>query len=330
MLGAESSVSAGSRIAGVDLLRIVAACSIVAFHVIPWKGPVFDVLLTWAVPFFFTVSGYFDARRILTEKVDFLWLRSRLLRLGVPYVFWTTLRLVDLRPINPGTLLFQFVLCAPTNTLWFLWTLMLVTILVTCMLRWIPLRYVAVIALVFGLLYSAVCQWWGTFGTVGSWLHTNPGYALQMPFLWIVAYVAGVVIHRKLPVIRLRRDLLLVAGLAILGVLCAAGIDPGGLAYNYSWGLAGIGHVCLGVMAFLAARMILMKSTALLRALAASALGVYLIHPVMIRLFKLPPLLTVFGKVVSTPVLFWVLVFVLSLLMTLVLRRIPLLKKVVA
>lgn len=185
------------RIVSLDLFRVIAAFLIVAFHILPWQNASYDIALKWTIPFFFIMSGFFDARHLTHRNINVPWLRKRLSRLAIPYAFWTALRLVDLEVISPASLLKQFLLCSPTSTLWFLWTLIIVTLLVALLSKVLALRSIGAVSIVLALAYCFFCQRWESFGSVGLWLHSNPGYSLQAPFLWMSAYVAGIAFRRK-------------------------------------------------------------------------------------------------------------------------------------
>ncbi|HSK47506.1 MAG TPA: acyltransferase family protein, partial [Coriobacteriia bacterium] len=171
------------RITGFDWARVVAAFSIVAFHVSPYRGVVNDLAFSWAVPFFFALSGFLNVR--CADYAEPSWLATRLKRLAIPYALWTTMRLVDLSPITPVTLLKQYLLCAPTSTLWFLWTLMLCVTIAWFLRKRLTVTAIAAVAGVAALGYAVVCEWWVAFGPLGAWLHANPGYSLQLPFVWL-------------------------------------------------------------------------------------------------------------------------------------------------
>ncbi|HET6351626.1 MAG TPA: acyltransferase [Coriobacteriia bacterium] len=305
-----------SRIPGFDWLRVVAAFAIVAFHITPYKGIANELAFSWAVPFFFALSGYLNgASRTYSEPG---WLRARLLRLAVPYAIWTTLRLVDLRPLTPVNLLKQYLLCAPTSTLWFLWTLMLCVGAVWLARRVASTRTVAIASVAIGIAYVGLLEWWQIFGGTGAWLHANPGYALQAPMLWLWVYALGMLAaERPSP-----QPALGLAALAA-GVALMVGwrVDPA-LGYNFSWGVQGIAHGLLGLGTVLMARWAPLPENRVVATLATASLGVYLIHPAFIRVVHIAAgRIPVLGWVSTHAFVMWALVSVVSVALAVVLER---------
>ncbi|HZL05940.1 MAG TPA: acyltransferase, partial [Coriobacteriia bacterium] len=224
-----------------------------------------EIALKWAVPFFFAASGYLHGRSRRAETGE--WLRQRMVRLGIPYAFWTTLRLVDLSPITPWTLLKQYALAIPPSTLWFLWTLALATVLAWALLR-AGVRPVtlAIGALVLALAQAGLTEWLPASGALAAALRANPTLALQSPLTWLWVYAGGIVIAR-LGTNRERMPdwapwaLLGAVALVPIGrytLLGAAGVNWRG--YHFTWGLHGLWQGVFGLAVLLVAERLPVRS----------------------------------------------------------------------
>lgn len=87
----------------LDGLKYLAACALVLHHAAARTGDTLGSFLVaamvWALIFFFAVAGYFHGA---TGTRGRAWLGKRLVRLGVPYAFWS---LIYLLIGQPGALL---------------------------------------------------------------------------------------------------------------------------------------------------------------------------------------------------------------------------------
>ncbi|MBE5837998.1 acyltransferase family protein [Butyrivibrio sp.] len=82
-------VTLPDRNASIDIMRLLASIAVVAIHTYPFKsyGSTIDMVryafCTWAVPFFFTVTGYYFDINNENRALVKLWLMMRL------YFIWT-------------------------------------------------------------------------------------------------------------------------------------------------------------------------------------------------------------------------------------------------
>lgn len=332
---------ASRRLGALDLGRFIAALAIVGFHTQPYVlgqtpgtiGVLYELAFKWAVPFFFATSGYLHG--LSRHAEDPAWLRKRLLRLAIPYAVWTTLRLIDLDPITPLTLAKQYLLCSPTSTLWFLWTLMLCIALAWGALRLgMEARTLAMVSMALAVVQAAAAQFWWALGDFGQLMYANPWYAYQSPLLWLWVYAAGLWLARSgwaamehAARERITWTLFITVALSVALRYFGASAESLFLGYHFAWGLPGLWAGSYGVTALLIVLLARAENPPAWWGQASElSLGIYLVHPALLRVVGMVPLLAWLRGI---PLVLWVVVAAVSVSIVAVLVRVPVLRRLV-
>jgi surface polysaccharide O-acyltransferase-like enzyme len=295
----------------LDYARFAAALSIVALHAFSAASiPVPNRLAMWATPFFLVASGLLSAPRL----TDAAWLRSRLLHLVRLAIPWLVLGRV-IQFVQNGAhyslkqLAGDIFIGAAWGHLWFLPALFLITLLgwVVCRLR------LEKAALVAGLLAALAVY---VLAPLLSDRHAD--YLYRTPFPWFVFFMVGVC--------------WMDAGFGTLRARLRWGALPG-LAFLVGAGwLPRLGE---SVASFFGRTLIALAvagwaldpkpRSPLGRRLGEASLGIYLIHPFIIALLRwLVPGLVTWG------VFLWLSTALVSLGLTLLLLRLPVLRRLVS
>ena len=333
-----------------DVLRAVAILAVVALHSaapsighLPqvgyatwWTANLIDSACRWCVPIFVMISGalLLDPER---QESPAEFYRRRLGRIGIPLVVWSVFYLwwsgLDqghmLSWHEALTLLLRG---TPYYHLYFLFIiagLYLFTPALRVFTRQAPLPLQTTTAIA-SLALAWLAQLAGAYLNAG----TNTAFGLFLP--WVGYYLAGAVLSRsewagRWPMIYPSAFVLAIAATA--GGAWFLGADHIDLVYSYQSPGVVVMSLCLFATAYNRCRSRRDQERAdsidAVRLVGDAALGIYLIHPALIDLLR------VYGINLAYPKFPWAIpvaaamVFLVSLLVTLVIQRIPLVKRVI-
>ncbi len=339
-----------------DVAKILAIVAVVIVHVaaVPNEGfgqlttptwlttTIIETAMRWCVPVFVMVSGMLLLRPRATPLSTVGFYRRRATRIAIPLVIWTVAYRFFQEQTGPHADFLQNVQAIwsgqPYYHLYFLFIIaglyvvcpFLTTVVATLDDR--QLRNLALGALAFGFLW----------GGVWPWLPGTGSNAFTMFVPYIGYFVAGAWLAR----VTLTRPLLwLCAGttVAIIALssfvtyewVAAKGLQEGRYLYGYLAPSAIVMSLCVFLLlralcAGMEARGWL-RPTPFLHTLSAATFGVYLMHPIFLTLWlRRPPGAPTVGHELA----WWLPLTVgglllLSLVCALVIRRIPLLRRVI-
>lgn len=162
----------------VDVFKMICAILVILIHTKPfannfWLDAGIGMMTRFAVPYFFSISGFFFFRK-LTGSIEHYWKNCGmyLLRLLRFYIIWfILLRIVDvlvggatIKPI--GYYIKQFFFTTDGSALWFVAALMWAVIIVAVLGRWMKPQTVFAIGIMFlliGYTFSTL------LGVTGDW-----------------------------------------------------------------------------------------------------------------------------------------------------------------
>lgn len=332
-----------SRVLYYDVLNILATVSVVFLHcngtahtysdTFGWYQALFiEVFLYWPVPVFFMLTGA-TLMEYRSRYTTLQFFKKRFLRTVIPFVFWTLVNAV-LKGINPFEIGFiNFVnRCFGTsveNVYWF----------------FIPLFSVYLALPVLSLLknhrkvlwYLAGCAFLLTsllppvFKYIGLSFNTN----LNMPM--VSGYLIFVILGYLFSTEELnRKQRLVIYGFGLFGAVLRYAMTVilsvrDGAINKMFFSYTEYYSVFLAVAVFVLFKYMpvnfLSDKKAVLSKISSCSFGVYLIHMIVIRFLSslLPE--TVFGAVwrMTAPVF----IYLIALIITFVLKKIPIIKKIV-
>jgi surface polysaccharide O-acyltransferase-like enzyme len=343
----------------LDALRIAAVCGVVAIHVFAglmtnpdvrgtarwWGAVVFDAGNVWVVPIFVMVSGALLLGDRAHAGGPAVFYRKRLLRLGPAFVFWQVFYIVVARAwisgqeISPGGVL---TLIADGNTythLYFLWLIVglyAIAPVIHPFLSQGTRRRALVMA---GVIMSLTVLAYTTAAVISRFGEprsvTLTAFTQWVPYVGF--FVAGIALHGVV----LRRGRAAAVGaigaLVLVAIILEYALVPPGsvvraiLPLGYPTLLTSIAVVCIFLTAqhLLAGRQLTPAWARFVRTLSDAAFGVFLVHFVLMLLFRLIPGVadaqrtTFWGAA-----LVWFVVVVASFAISIVARRIPFVRRV--
>jgi len=333
----------------LDAARVISILAVVFLHVAAtvvtgrdigspdwWYGNVYDSLVRWCVPVFIMISGALLLGSDKRETIgDFY--RRRMTRIFVPLVVWTIVFLFwrgeqatfSLADLTVAAAVRRIASGRPHYHMWFLFmivSLYLFTPFIRILARharraelWL------LVALLFGV--AALHEVFGVFVERGVSLFVF-WFLSYLPY-----YLCGYLIATSDRAMSTRVLLAVFCGSVLLTALgCyvlagSRGIEEG--LYFYGYLSVTVIPMSVSLMWLLRLRSFGSTSSATFRRLSELTLGVYLIHPVLLELFRRFAFRQEeFYPLVSVP-LVTVLVFAASLLCAFVLYRIPYLKRAI-
>ena len=214
--------------AAVDLFKIICAVLVIFIHTKPfvnnfWLDAGMGMITRFAVPYFFTISGYFLFKKLMGGGTRKYWktVGTYLLRLLRFYIIWfIILRIVDITVGGStihtvGYYIKQFFFTTDGSPLWFVEALIWAVIIVAVLNRWLKSRTVFTIGIVFlfiGYGFSTL------LGITGKWsfiqtLQPIVGYTgIQGGFFFAFPYVAmGALLAKQKQKPAIKKDFICVA-----------------------------------------------------------------------------------------------------------------------
>lgn len=343
----------------LDVIRVVAVVGVVAIHVFAemvanpairgslgwWGAVVVDIGFIWVVPVFVMISGalVLDPRHYSAGPGKFY--RKRLPRLGWALVFWSVFYIVVIRTLLSGVPLTTAGVAdallggKPYTHLYFLWLIIglyaLAPVLAAFLRDGGQRR-----ALIFAGTVLAVTVVTGVSASVLSGMGQPRPLTLLALTQW-VPYVGYFLAGWALRSVRLTGARLLITTVLTAGALAAVILQYGARSalpildafapvsyYGPVVAIAALGVFVCG-NSLLANPVPAPRVQRLLRELSDSAFGVFLAHfAIMVALRALDPFARAGGSLLLSAAE-WGIVVVLSFAAVFVLRRVPLLRRVV-
>ncbi len=353
-LTAEKPISPATSARDVryDLLRIVAACMVVLLHTagakwdavphnsLDWAAlNVYNSLVRAAVPLFFMLSGAFLLKKEINIKKLYL---KKILPLTVIYVVWSCLYAVDtvgltyLFRTSPVTLIKTAV--ESHYHLWFIPALIGLYILLPVLYAVVHYesgkytRYILFCFFVWQILSATLSAFFPENGLIRSILGIIPVELTQCSgYMFLGHYLA----NQKQIRIKSRTALLLFFATAAFSAAITQ-IDA-----LFKGEASDVLYSCFALPVFFEAILLFLcfqnikttrfsspRASAVVTTLSSLTFGIYLIHPFILdkleTIFKLHPLS--FSPILSVPAIMLILT-VLSAAITLVMTRIPVIKR---
>lgn len=353
------------RILYLDMLRIIAIMAVVVIHVcaielytadvhsVRWLSiTAWDSLVRWAVPVFVMISGYFfldNSRPLSIKKLLF----KNIARLVLVFIAWSFIYAMEEKLMHPDTswrhLLLLFV--EGKYHMWFLW-MIIGLYLATPILRKITAdkditKYFLALGIITALIIPTLRTiLWALMAVHPSGILTGinnvTSFAIDTTKLniatgYTVYYVLGYVIGHSNLTDKQRKA---IYGLALLGFILtfmktvltslAAGYVYEAFFDNFNLSVT---LEALGVFTWSKYHepKLGVKKREKVSLLSANTFGVYLVHVLIIDLlvFRAGPIITSLPPLIYIPIIS-AAVFVISLLITAGLRRVPHLKRIVS
>lgn len=341
---------------GLDILRIVSICGVVAIHIFGymlgraprgsrswWAAVVLDVSWIWVVPVFVMISGALILSSGMAAEKPAMFYRRRAVRLIPALVAWNLIYLIGVRLWMRGEHLslqrtLQLLVDGSVFThLYFLWLvagLYVVTPVLAGFLRQGgQMRAVAsaAAALALSLLFFMLPGVLGMFGVASR---------IRLNFLthWI-PYVGYFLAGYALRNVRLKGAKLALAGLATAAVIAATVWHYGhkgeirllDAVVSVSYLGVGVAFAALGVFVVtlsLAAKLNLVRAGKALTELSNATFGVFLVHLVIFEAIRLSFPAVTAGKSITAVAATYAVTLACSFLIALAARRIPLLRSI--
>jgi len=335
----------------LDWLRILAAFAVVALHVsdnlagskqelasVWWESNLLDAAVRWCVPVFVMVSGALLLKARTPEAAP-VFFRKRLRRILLPTVFWTLFYMVIWIRFGKGITLskesWNVLTGHPFFHLWYLYMLFglyLITPFLRTYMAGARRSEVRVLLIVlFGI--SAIDCFWNHCAVSPS---DGPFITLFLPFIGY--YLCGAYLADRETLQKPIKGLRAIITLSILGSALAQYLVARHFPANQyfrDWLSPGVIVLSVALFALLSLerdrwRIASAANRGLLGLMASASFGIYLIHPVFVMvLWRVKWLNTGLVPIAAIPLLS-ILFFVLSLIATLAISEVPLLKEVVA
>lgn len=331
------SEAVGTRDSSADLIKFVAMCMVVMIHVVAMtlineepseKGwyiaNIVDSFCRVAPPLFFMISGAF----LLSKSEPILdFFRKRASKLLVPFVFWSgfylALRLLfGVYLFDIRTLLHDLFFGAIYYHLWFLNTIIVIYIVTPLMRNFVSKRSHASKVIVSIALFAPswfLCYYFKTDSYITNTLayigYFLLGYLLyeqkeKVKNIYLFAFVTYVVIST----------------FTAVSTYELSNLEGGFNGYYYGYSTINVLLASVTCYIFLLGVKIAREAESYLSILSACGLGIYLIHPIFIRLFGVETgsLGTIFQYFVT-----FVAVFASSFVVVFIIRKNRLLAKLV-
>ena len=345
------------QVVWIDYLRVIAAFSVVLLHVSSdvmggapdlsslqwWVCNITNSLVIWCLPMFVMISGLLllDPSKEYTLASFY---ETRIKRLLIPIVFWSlfylllvaTTSYINNEPVSLWSLIKSVLEGVPYYHLWYMYmipSLLLFTPYIRKIVGTMSNRHIGFLCIIL-FLYAIIANAADKFH-FQSYSNYSLGNTLFLN--WFLLYLGYYIAGYLLGSLRTEIRSLLLGSLFIIAIIATTagryffaeryGLDVGSYFYNY---------LSLNVVVMSLSFLLIVKSlrnilspNKLVNWLSSYMLGVYLIHPFFIELFKHAGIRADdFNPVFSIP-LVSILVFVTCILLIVLINRIPYIRRVV-
>jgi surface polysaccharide O-acyltransferase-like enzyme len=324
-----------SRIWFIDYLRILAALGVVLIHTVAdlsfsygqiigskwWAANLISSMTHWAVPIFIMISGYLllGSSRVQNRQEFYL---SRLRRIGLPLFLWTIIYAVYYHFTRQDPLSFSFVLKRlvfdqPYEHLYFLIALLQLALITPFLTKIVKplntesLGWLTSLLIVIGIFWK-------------PWRFIVP---LFIPYLGL--YLGGYWLKKKKFILKKEQFLIatsLLTALISIGtyfLVSNSSPDRNGL-YFYTYFNPLTIVFSFSIFIFFQNLEKVLPRKQLIANISSTTLGVYLIHPMVMDLFKFITISNELLPTVITLLLKGGLIFLVSALITAIYQRLKL------
>jgi len=316
----------------IEYLRIISALAVVLIHAAAdlsfkygqishsrwWASNLVSSATHWAVPMFIMISGYLllEPRKSLKSKKFYL---SRFKRIGIPLFSWIIIYAIYYHftrqdPLSLNFVIKRLVFDQPYEHLYFLIVLLqlaLITPLLAKTIKSLPTKYLGWLTL--GLLF--ISTFWK------PWRFIVP---LFVPYLGF--YLGGYWLKKKKPSLKTRLLILLsfflimIASLGTYLLVSNSSPDRNGL-YFYTYFNPITILLSFSIFTFFQNQEKKLVPNNLILKISNTTLGVYLIHPIVMDLFKFIPVSSTLLPTIFLLLLKGSLVFSTSIFITAIYQR---------
>jgi len=330
------------RIKYLDLLKTIAIIGVVVIHSAAplvdysstgsydwWIGNIYDSAFRTGVPLFFMVSGALLLNRNSISLKDFY--LKKTLPLVIAFVFWSAVYFIQRNlPYPESFTLSNFIKSMISGSvfgrLWFLYTIIglyLVTPFIKTFVKNASEKE----------LKAYLVLWFSS--TVGidflkHFYNLEVALDLSLVYGYVGYFIMGYYFSNRNFKINIKKSLLVLAVLNVITTVGTYGLSVENSENNlYFYGNLSPNIILITVLLFLVIKTsVTGKSSNLLKEISTNSLGIYVIHTFVmnyLRSVKIDEHL--FNPVVGVPILV-ILTFSISLLISVLIRKIPILKKV--
>lgn len=336
-----------------DYLRVISACGVIVIHVCAMQWRVLDVhsvqwtfihfydmLMKFSVPTFFMISGRFFLDP--TRRVPLLKLKNKGIRIAVAFLFWTSIyTLLNIcRVFIAGDSLKDSVkwimveFFSGEYHMWFLYAILglyLITPLVRKIVekKWLT-EYFILLFLVFGLMWPMVEH----LPKIGI-LFVNAGNAMEfrMTTGYVGYYILGYYLYEYPPEVKKRRVIYILGILgsifSIVGTWIVSWKTNSAFEELANYLTPNVAITSVAVYIAILNCFMNRKENKIVIMISRYSFGCYLAHPLVLWIFEWIGFVpSISCTVISVP-LITLCTLVLSLLITMVISKLPYLKMVI-
>jgi len=331
----------------MDWLRVLAIFSVVGIHVVAqhvtnynkapnvwWYGNLIDSALRVSVPIFFMISGALLLTRTKEEKLH-VFFKKRFSKVVIPFVIWSIIYLIyrQVMWFEHFTLKQMVKMFLTDNVFFHLWFLYVIIglYLMTPFLQKI-VQYSSKEMLQYFLAS------WFVLSSLAPFVHKFEGFSISLQAGLFGTYIGYFILGAYLLKYPLPKK-----SLPLLGVLAAFGygvtaygtywltLKNGGKLDGFFYQYGSPNVVFIGIFLFVLFQQYhhVFKANKFIQLLSAASMGIYLIHPIV----------QLYGRridfdeywvhpVIAVP-LVWVSIFFASFILTWIIQKIPVLKRIV-
>lgn len=356
-LSDNSSIEVSSEIVWIDYLRIIAAFSVIILHISAevmgsapslnsqqwWIGNIVDSSIRWCLPMFIMISGFL----LLDPKKEYTLLsfyQKRIGKLLLPIIFWSLFYLllvvieghIEDESVSMFSLIERVRDGVPAYHMWYMYmlpSLLLFTPYIRKIIVTMSNRHVAILCItlfLFAMTSNAVDKLYS---------HSLSSYSVEnilFPYwflLYLGYYVAGYLLGysvTRIKSINLSLFFIVASIITIFGYYYFNNIsEPNVGLFFYSYLSPTVVLMTLSFFLVFKRFQDRLSQNNLVRQVSSYTLGIYLIHPAFIWLFRNIGIgVADFNPILGIPLLS-IMIFVICVFVILLINKIPYIRKIV-
>lgn len=330
------------RIKYLDVLKTIAIIGVVVIHSAAplvdnysvgsydwWTGNIYDSIFRTCVPLFFMVSGALLLNRDTISLKDFY--LKKTLPLILAFVFWSTVYFIQRNiPYSESFTLNNYIKSMISGNifgrLWFLYTIIGLYLVTPFIKTFVKNASEKELKAYLGLWFASTVG----IGFLKHFYKLEVALDLSLVYGYVGYFILGYYFSKRNFKLNIKKSLLALAVLNIITIIGTYGLSIENSENNlYFYGNLSPNIILVTVLLFLVIKhSVNGQSSNLLKEISTNSLGIYLIHTfVMNYLRNVEVDEQLFNPVMGVPILV-VLTFSVSLLISMLIRKIPVLRNV--
>lgn len=328
-----------NKINFIQYLRVIACLAIIVIHVSDdkldettglywWIQNIFDSISRWGVPVFFMITGITFLDKDISIKKMY---KKYILRMVIIYLFWSTLYTLIFMDFNNISLMnIVESIIKGYYHLWFIYAIIGLYMIIPFLKKIVENKNITEYFLIIWFLIGSI------FYTLGEIPQLENLYTViqeRLSLFFVLGYsgycVLGYYIYKYNIFYEKRKFIYILGILGVVITIFVAQVNKGENTFIYENMLPSVILMSMAIFTLFRSNKVLNEKHDYLLTMANYTLGIYLIHPLILRVIKdIGINTTIISPLIMIPIM-TVIVFIASIIITIILKKIKIINKII-